>query len=424
MDKIHPTKLVKLDDDDKLCGKCTSPLFTAAVKCDQCKELFHLKCSKMPIHLLIKYFTSRITYNCEECVKANTEGYEEILGWVNDLGAGAQPTSDDVSKQDKTTSTEQTTSHYQEPISRLENSIAELRAEMHSLTQKVTTDGKQKLFSHVLQSTKDSQQLAENKKTRGMVEANQQAVFIKRKSGSTVTKEDNDQIVTALKSVPTVSMRNVTEDTVKLVFPNSAITTQAVEALGKTPNSNQYELAHQKKLRPKLAVTYVPDSIVDSDLNQIILDKNTNITELIDEENEIKVLTSKPSAPGFKTVILGVSPRIRNAVMKNGGYIYLHMSRCHTYDHYWALRCGNCSQYGHKAEKCTQLKPRCGFCAGEHRSNDCTTKDNLKCCHCADADRPQTAHSVFNIKCPAFLEAKNRVIRRTMTCEEDIYPKN
>ena len=417
MEKINPSKVVKLDG--KHCGKCSMVLATAAAKCDQCNELFHLKCTGMPAYMAIKYFTTRITYTCEECIKKKTDQYEEMLNWIRDLGVSCDSPNDDVNNQNTvTTEPPNKASDYQSITNKLVESIEELRAEMHILAQKVSADSEQKLYSHVLQSTNKHSQQTTYTKLKAKAEASQQAVFVKGKKGSEITDADNKEITTALKSVPAVVMKKITENTVKLVFPNNDAKTRAVEALEQTPKLNTYEFTCEKKLRPKMAMTYVPDSIKDTDIIQAIMDKNPNITALIDEDNEIRVLFTKPGAKGYKTVILGVSPLIKNAIAKNGGRIYIQMSRCNVYDHYWAVRCGKCSQYGHKTEKCAQSKPRCGYCAGEHRSKDCNTKNNLKCCHCTEANRSETNHSIFDRKCPALIAARDLVIRRTMSCED------
>lgn len=65
------------------------------VKCDQCNALFHLKCTAMPVHMGIKYFTSRVTYTSEQCVQTKTDVYDDVLKLLNDQGGNGQ-TSDDV----------------------------------------------------------------------------------------------------------------------------------------------------------------------------------------------------------------------------------------------------------------------------------------------------------------------------------------
>lgn len=405
MEKFHLSKIVKLDGQE--CGECSTKLETAAVKCDQCKELFHLKCTKMPTHTMIKYFTTRVSYACKKCVIKTTDGYEDIENLVIELGTGSTLTSDDVTVHNKVT-TEPAVGDSFGMFNKLAENINELRAEVNSLAQKMNPEnkyGKQKLYSQALRSTEDIGQ------------SSQQAVYIKRKDCENINSSEAD-ISSALKAVPAVSMRNVHEKTIKLVFPNGEAKQRAVEEIEQSESLNNiYEVSSAKKLRPKITVTYIPDFIDDSEIIKSVTDKSPEITELIENPEDLKLLFTKPSAHGFKTAVISTSPLIRNAVMKTG-FIYMHMSRCKVYDRYWVFRCNKCMQYGHKAEKCRQEKPRCGYCAGEHYTKDCTDKNTLKCCHCTDNTREEKQHSAFDTSCPSFIAAKNRIIRRTMYMPE------
>ncbi|KAK3871113.1 hypothetical protein Pcinc_023759 [Petrolisthes cinctipes] len=114
----------------------------------------------MPVHLTIKYFTTRITYTCEDCIKKKADQYQAWSNWFQDLGVSDDSPNDEVNNQN-TVKTEPPNKASDNQIStnKLVESIEELRAEMPILTQKVTADSEQKLYFHVLQSTnKPSQQ--------------------------------------------------------------------------------------------------------------------------------------------------------------------------------------------------------------------------------------------------------------------------
>lgn len=415
MNNFHPSKIIKLDGQQ--CGVCWRQLLAAVVKCDQCGGLYHLKCTKMPTHMLIKYFTSRVTYSCGDCVKTKTEEYEDILNFVNDLTGG----SDDVSSISPPT-TEPVAPNVSDSvlsdphllINSMVKSIDELRAEMKCLTMKMNSQNnsenkssKQKLYSHALKSTDDINQSSQ-----------QQAVYIKRKDNGS-TSNNNAEISSALKTVPAVSMKNVCDKTIKIVLPNEQAKQRAVAAIEQSePLNNTYEVSCGKKLKPKLTVTYIPDFIEDSKIIEAVTDKNPEIAELIENTEDMKLLFTQKSAPGFKTAVLSTSPLIRNLIMKTG-QIYVHVSRCKVYDRYWVTRCTKCMDYGHKAEKCSNDVPRCGFCSGEHYSKDCNNKNVLNCCHCAKNSSEAKNHSVFDTRCPSFILAKNLIIRRTMHVSEE-----
>ena len=104
----------------------------------------------MPVHIGIKYFTSRVTYTYEDCVQEKTEGYDDVLKLLKDQGESDQRsglTCDDV------------TNERGDGVALIEQmaiSINEIRTQMNTLNQKIDNENKnrkQKFYSQALKST-------------------------------------------------------------------------------------------------------------------------------------------------------------------------------------------------------------------------------------------------------------------------------
>lgn len=239
-------------------------------------------------------------------------------------------------------------------------------------------------------------------------------MFVKPKDLTTST--NTEEIVSTLKQVPVVTAKTIQQKTLKLVFPSETTKDRAVEALEANDQIiDNHQIVSEKKLKPKICITFIPDCIKDSEIIKSIQDKNENLADLMTEE-DMKMLFIKSSAPGYKTAVIIVSPNIRKQINKNDNRIYLHFSRCRVYDHYWVRRCGKCMGYGHKTNACRAENAVCGHCAQNHLSNSCTNKQQLKCHHCTAIGREETGHSSFSTQCPSFIQAKHNIIRRTMRC--------
>ena len=61
------------------CSKCMVTLDTEALKCNRCSVLMHLRCSDLPMYLLLRYKTSQAQYICRACVlgEGNPESLKE-----------------------------------------------------------------------------------------------------------------------------------------------------------------------------------------------------------------------------------------------------------------------------------------------------------------------------------------------------------
>ena len=61
------------------CSKCMTELEAEALKCSRCSVLMHLRCSDLPLYMLLRYKTSQSQYVCRACVlgEGNADSLKE-----------------------------------------------------------------------------------------------------------------------------------------------------------------------------------------------------------------------------------------------------------------------------------------------------------------------------------------------------------
>ncbi|KAK4308902.1 hypothetical protein Pmani_019427 [Petrolisthes manimaculis] len=84
MEALLSSKTVKPGNQN--CDKCSGEIDSAALKCEQCKRFIHVACSLLPTYTIVKYFTSRVQYFCENCIKSNVDDFAGLEDWVGTLG--------------------------------------------------------------------------------------------------------------------------------------------------------------------------------------------------------------------------------------------------------------------------------------------------------------------------------------------------
>ncbi|KAK4322832.1 hypothetical protein Pmani_006430 [Petrolisthes manimaculis] len=133
--------------------------------------------------------------------------------------------------------------------------ITELRADVKKIAQKVEKEKiehKKKTYAEATYSTNHVKS-----------DFNQQAVYMKSKNGISVTEENNVDIINALKTVPTVAMKTVSDNAIKLVFPNNEAKNRGIGALEQTEDYDNYELSYERKLSGILRTSMEEPPLID-----------------------------------------------------------------------------------------------------------------------------------------------------------------
>ena len=68
---------IGMSPSEVICSKCSTELQTEALKCARCSCFMHLRCSDLPMYMLIRFKTSQSQYICRGCIL--TEGNPDSL---------------------------------------------------------------------------------------------------------------------------------------------------------------------------------------------------------------------------------------------------------------------------------------------------------------------------------------------------------
>ncbi|KAK3888724.1 hypothetical protein Pcinc_007199 [Petrolisthes cinctipes] len=225
----------------------------------------------MEVYMRINYLSTRVTYSCEDCVKVKTEGYEEIRKLIYSVGNNNSASNDDASVNKPHNDQ---TGH----INQLIMAVTDIGEQLYWITKNKIGDETQqqrdKLYSDIVRENKEQLKTI----------SNNQAVFVKSMEGT--NQVDENELVTALKSVPTIVVKKIKNNTVKLILPNEDTKEKALTAF---------------------AESNLSDTIEDDDVVNFIKEKNRHILELAEQGHTLKILLKKNGASGFKTVVAATS---------------------------------------------------------------------------------------------------------------------
>ena len=91
----------------------------------------------------------------------------------------------------------------------------------------------------------------------------------------------------------------------------------------------------------------------------------------------------------------------------NDGYVYLGLSKCKSFDHFFVLLG---YKFNHFADECPDKdRPAtCGKCAGRHKTKDCNHNSLVK-----RINREKVfKHNPFSRECPSMVKVRAFVIRK------------
>ena len=160
---------------------------------------------------------------------------------------------------------------------------------------------------------------------------------------------------------------------------------------------------------PNLRIRYVDSELSKEDIMNSIKNKNENIKESI-ENQEVFDIIKINKVQDKNEVILKVSPKIRDQIMKNRGEIYIQYQMCKAEDYIYVHQCYKCQKFGHSFNNCKAEVVTCLYCAGNHRSKECNSKhkkDLYKCANCA------LNHCSNSSKCTEYRYQVEKLIKNT-----------
>ena len=110
------------------------------------------------------------------------------------------------------------------------------------------------------------------------------------------------------------------------------------------------------------------------------------------------------------------SPQIRKHIKKvNDGCIYVGLSRCKSFDHFFVPKCYRCYKFNHFAGESpdNDMPATCGRYVGRHKYKNCNLKSLEKCVICEQNRERNFKHNVFFSWMPAMVKVRAFVNRNT-----------
>ena len=160
------------------------------------------------------------------------------------------------------------------------------------------------------------------------------------------------------------------------------------------------------------------DDLTTEELEQSILRQNKSIAQLVERGSELKVVFIRKPPPRkvYYTVVIRVSPDIRDLINKMKNKIYMGVSVHNINDRFYVRRCNRCQGLGHYEDKCAPSnKLVCGYCAKQHKSDDCPDKGkdhkHHACINCSAENLDCKGHPAFWRNCPAYKLAQKKMMK-------------
>lgn len=185
-------------------------------------------------------------------------------------------------------------------------------------------------------------------------------------------------------------------------------------------NKNGIKAKIPAKKNPRLLILGIENDIDDNDIVGIIASQNDNVKHILNQENNfMKMISSRKDRLGSKFVILETSPQVWQTCTKLG-QLFIGYKCCPVKQSVFVPQCYNCLSFGHISKFCTN-KPVCSKCGNEHSSSTCQANSMAQCFNCLRwkssrnyglANNIDINHSVFSKECPYHKKASERAKNR------------
>ena len=223
-------------------------------------------------------------------------------------------------------------------------------------------------------------------------------------------------LTNVLKSIPVKSCRVTSRGSVVVKFPHGEAKAEAKALVGSSADFTNVAVSEPKKMLPKMTLLDVPPSLSDGQIVSVILNKNPQIKESLNDGHTLTLVFSRVR-DRKKMAVLKKSPEVSNAIARSSNHVFLGLTSCRAFDRFWATQCRHCQKLGHTKERCPKkdTSPVCGFCAGPHTSLNCPDKSVQQCVNCSSLHSPaeRCHHSASSLDCPVMILERNRVMENT-----------
>lgn len=213
---------------------------------------------------------------------------------------------------------------------------------------------------------------------------------------------------------------------VVLGFPNEKEREKVSKQIsGNLELKNNFNQKTPQKLLPKIKLSgiskYFFEDTTDKDtmttcLKKELFSKNDFLNGYDEQIFEVVFISSVNET---LSVVVKLSPELRNVISKNDDKLKLFLTICKVVDQFHVRQCYRCQKFGHTSKTCRADSPVCFYCAKSHKSSDCDNKDAYTCINCSNSKNKvwkESAHlhNAADKKCPIFMQECNKVGKNTV----------
>lgn len=371
--------------NSKKCELCNENI-RVGVKCVLCPSVAHRKCVDK-----LKTTNPQANWACNACSrKVNMVSVDSL---IKELGA-----------------------------LRKENDILNKLLEEKDRVNQLLTEKLNKLEQINCKVTSQNTDIRSDKEKISYSQAVSKTIVIKP------TKEGNNR-ATDIKSefkkaMDTVSMNLKIENTKILSNGGLAVNCdeKSYDLIKTNLESNlgsEYSIKLAQKINPKIYIHRAEMDHLTHKKDDEIIDEIIQKNDLTSYRKDEMKIIRKIKKSGYIDLILSVSADIRRKLIACG-YMYLGYKKCSLSDSFHALRCYNCSTYGHSYKDCKKSVPTCPVCCGNHILKECKADRNMsKCVNCQNYnDKHQNSevnvrHAALDRNCPSYKNIINIIKQRT-----------
>ena len=395
-----------------VCGFCEKSVSKSAhaLKCSRCETWQHIGCDSLVEEDYV-FMKNRSKYGfrwmCSDCLIAPNTANSVVA--LSDVSAMISDSLGDMHTK------------LNERLNALETKIASLPTAGPSTSQSFADILKDTLKSTKKESESGKVDMTINAYGEEKTVRDSQVLIVKPKLGKVTDTQKrthaSDSLGKVLKSIPVESVNERKDGSIIVKFPTAGVKSEANDLMNECFDDNEdYVVVQPKKMLPKMTVTGIPSSFPDNEIIDSILNKNKDISKLVEQGLSLELLFTKAKSENdrFKVAVLKMAPEIRSLIGRSG-YIFIGLSRCKAYDRLWVTQCYHCQGYGHLSKECPKKHedPCCAFCAGSHGSKSCDNKDHPKCANCSGKPSKSCNHYAFSRDCPFMVQQRNKVIENT-----------
>lgn len=174
------------------------------------------------------------------------------------------------------------------------------------------------------------------------------------------------------------------------------------------------KFGEQKKLRPRMRIFDIDRTSSEAEVLENIRIQNTKLSKE-EFESRFKVLYKGGNRNSSKVdYIVEVDKELR-ILFDSVGRLFINYDSCKIKDYINITRCYKCSGLGHVAKYC-KSEELCSYCTEKgHVFKDCPKKvanEKPTCINCKKVNK-RSDHSSSSFDCPAYIAARENLIRRT-----------